>query len=144
MTANGWAQVVVFLGAVLLLTKPLGLYMTRVFDRRGTWLDLIARPVDKKASYNVPGKLFEYLAAGRPILAVAPRGGEIARIIESTGSGMVLSQDGVSELASALSRAIPRLASTGACSPDTVAIEAFERRNLTGRLARVFDDAGGR
>ncbi len=107
-------------------------------------INLIARPVDQKASYNVPGKLFEYLAAGRPILAVAPRGGEIARIVESTGSGMVLSQDGVSELAGALSRAIPRLAATGACSPDTAAIEAFERRNLTGRLARVFDDAGGR
>ena len=47
MTANGWAQVVLFLGAVLLLTKPLGLYLTCVFDRRRTWLDPLARPVER-------------------------------------------------------------------------------------------------
>ena len=47
MTANGWAQIVVFLGAVLLLTKPLGLYLARVFDRRRTWLDPVARPVER-------------------------------------------------------------------------------------------------
>jgi hypothetical protein len=47
MTANGWLQIVVFLGAVLLLTKPLGLYLARVFDRRRTWLDPLARPVER-------------------------------------------------------------------------------------------------
>ena len=47
MTANGWAQIAVFLGAVLLLTKPLGLYLARVFDRRRTWLDPVARPVER-------------------------------------------------------------------------------------------------
>jgi K+-transporting ATPase ATPase A chain len=47
MTANGWVQIVAFLGAVLLLTKPLGLYLARVFDRRRTWLDPLARPVER-------------------------------------------------------------------------------------------------
>jgi K+-transporting ATPase ATPase A chain len=47
MTANGWAQIVVFLGAVLLVTKPLGLYLARVFDRRRTFLDPVARPVER-------------------------------------------------------------------------------------------------
>ena len=47
MTANGWLQIAVFLGAVLLLTKPLGLYLARVFDRRRTWLDPLARPVER-------------------------------------------------------------------------------------------------
>src|SRR5512136_2615025 len=47
MTADGWAQIVVFLGAVLLVTKPIGLYLTRVFDHRRTWLDPVARPVER-------------------------------------------------------------------------------------------------
>jgi potassium-transporting ATPase potassium-binding subunit len=47
MTANGWAQILLFLGAVLLVTKPIGLYLTRVFDRRRTWLDPLARPVER-------------------------------------------------------------------------------------------------
>ncbi|MGE5198358.1 MAG: potassium-transporting ATPase subunit KdpA [Rhodospirillaceae bacterium] len=47
MTANGWAQILVFLGAVLLVTKPVGLYLARVFDHRRTWLDPVARPVER-------------------------------------------------------------------------------------------------
>ena len=47
MTANGWVQIAVFLGAVLLVTKPLGLYLARVFDRRRTFLDPLARPVER-------------------------------------------------------------------------------------------------
>ena len=106
-------------------------------------INLIALPVDPRASYNVPGKLFEYLAAGRPILAVAPRGGETARIIESAGAGIVLSQNKVEGLADALIRAIPMLAGGGR-APDTAAIGRYERKSLTGRLARVLDDVAGR
>ena len=47
MTANGWVQIAVFLGAVLLLTKPMGVYLACVFDRRRTWLDPLARPVER-------------------------------------------------------------------------------------------------
>jgi K+-transporting ATPase ATPase A chain len=32
---------------VLLLTKPMGVYLARVFDRRRTWLDPLARPVER-------------------------------------------------------------------------------------------------
>ena len=33
MTANGWFQIWLFLGVVFLLTKPIGIFMTRVFNR---------------------------------------------------------------------------------------------------------------
>jgi glycosyltransferase involved in cell wall biosynthesis len=106
-------------------------------------INLIALPVDREASYHVPGKLFEYLAAGRPILAVAPRG-ETARIIESAGAGMVLSDSTISELSDALRRTIRVLAEAKGRAPDAAVIGEFERRNLTRRLARVFDNAIGR
>jgi K+-transporting ATPase ATPase A chain len=38
MTANGWLQIGIFLAVVLLLAKPLGAYMTRVFSGQRTWL----------------------------------------------------------------------------------------------------------
>jgi len=47
MTANGWLQIFVFLLVIFLLTKPLGVYMTRVFDRKRTFLDPVLRPVER-------------------------------------------------------------------------------------------------
>jgi glycosyltransferase involved in cell wall biosynthesis len=48
------------------------------------------------------GKLFEYLAAGRPILAAAPPDGEAAALIRETGAGLVVAPDDVDGLAAAL------------------------------------------
>lgn len=47
MTGNGWLQIGVFIAAVLLCAKPLGLYMAAVFERRRTWLDPMMVPVEK-------------------------------------------------------------------------------------------------
>jgi potassium-transporting ATPase potassium-binding subunit len=47
MTANGWFQILLFFAAVLLLTKPMGVFLWRVFEGKSTWLDPILRPVEK-------------------------------------------------------------------------------------------------
>src|SRR6478609_11989150 len=47
MTANGWFQIFLFFGVVLLLTKPLGIFMTRVFNRERTFLDPVLRPIER-------------------------------------------------------------------------------------------------
>jgi potassium-transporting ATPase potassium-binding subunit len=47
MTANGWIQIAFFLAALLLVTKPLGVFMTRVFGREKTFLDPVLRPVER-------------------------------------------------------------------------------------------------
>ncbi len=47
MTANGWFQIAFFLAAILLVTKPLGVFITRVFGREKTFLDSVLRPVEK-------------------------------------------------------------------------------------------------
>jgi len=44
MTANGWLQIFFLLLVVLLITKPLGGFMARVFGRERTWLDPVMRP----------------------------------------------------------------------------------------------------
>jgi len=46
MTANGWLQILVFLVLILAVTKPLGVFMARVFNRERTFLDPVARPVE--------------------------------------------------------------------------------------------------
>ncbi|HKV33725.1 MAG TPA: potassium-transporting ATPase subunit KdpA [Pyrinomonadaceae bacterium] len=47
MTVNGWFQILVFFAVVLLITKPLGLFMTHVFNREKTFLDPVLRPVER-------------------------------------------------------------------------------------------------
>ena len=47
MTTNGWFQIIVFLLVIFALTKPLGVYMARVFNREKTFLDLLARPLER-------------------------------------------------------------------------------------------------
>jgi K+-transporting ATPase ATPase A chain len=47
MTNNGWLQIIFFLLVVLALTKPLGSFMTRVFNREKTLLDPLLRPIEK-------------------------------------------------------------------------------------------------
>lgn len=45
---NDWFQLTLFVGALLLLTKPLGVYLTQVFDsRRRTFLDPIVGPLER-------------------------------------------------------------------------------------------------
>jgi glycosyltransferase involved in cell wall biosynthesis len=36
---------------------------------------------------SLPGKLFEYMATGKPILAISPENGEVERILRETGAG---------------------------------------------------------
>ena len=47
MTANGWLQIGLFVTAIFLVTKPLGVFMVRDFEREKTWLDFLLRPIEK-------------------------------------------------------------------------------------------------
>jgi len=46
MTANGWFQIAVFLLLVVAVTKPLGVFIVRVFNRERTFLDPVLRPLE--------------------------------------------------------------------------------------------------
>jgi K+-transporting ATPase ATPase A chain len=54
MTANGWLQIGIYLVILLALTKPMGVYMTRVFSGQKTFLDPVLRPVERLL-YRVTG-----------------------------------------------------------------------------------------
>jgi K+-transporting ATPase ATPase A chain len=47
MTTNGWFQIALFFACVLALTKPMGMYLTQVFERRRTWLDPVLAPIER-------------------------------------------------------------------------------------------------
>jgi K+-transporting ATPase ATPase A chain len=54
MTAVGWIQIFLFCAIIVALTKPLGWYMTRVFNGERTFLSLLLRPIEV-AIYRIGG-----------------------------------------------------------------------------------------
>jgi K+-transporting ATPase ATPase A chain len=47
MTVNGWMQIFVFLALIFAITKPLGVFMAKVFSGERTFFDPVARPVER-------------------------------------------------------------------------------------------------
>jgi K+-transporting ATPase ATPase A chain len=47
MTTNGWLQILFFLLVIFAITKPLGAFLTRVFNREKTFLDFALRPIER-------------------------------------------------------------------------------------------------
>jgi K+-transporting ATPase ATPase A chain len=47
MTANGWFQIGFYLLVIFLLTKPVGIFMIRVFNGEKTFLDPVLRPIER-------------------------------------------------------------------------------------------------
>ena len=54
MTLIGWLQILLYCAIIVALVKPLGGYMTRVFDGERTFLSAVLRPVEA-ALYRVGG-----------------------------------------------------------------------------------------
>lgn len=54
MTLNGWFQIALFFAVVLALTKPLGVFMARLFGGEHTFLHPVLRPLERLL-YRVTG-----------------------------------------------------------------------------------------
>ncbi len=89
----------------------------------------------------VPGKVFEYIGARRPVLALGPEGA-VADLIRETGAGVVLRNHDVDGIAEALAALYDEWRGTGAVAfPGREdAVLRLSRRERTRDLARVFDE----
>lgn len=108
------------------------------FQRQADVLLLITAP--DKASIAT-GKLFEYLAANKPILALT-RGTEAARIVSETGAGVVVSPDDPEKIADAVEAIILRDSVLfGRRHEESIA--AFSRDRQVAVLASMLMSLGG-
>ncbi|HEY7120696.1 MAG TPA: hypothetical protein VH475_29195 [Tepidisphaeraceae bacterium] len=97
-------------------------------------------PLDGGPTLVVPGKTYEYLGSGRPILAMCPKG-DLPEFIQNCKSGIVTKGDDANAAAGALA-ALYRAKQEGRAllTPDRTAVEQFERRELTRKLAGALDE----
>src|SRR5437016_12523464 len=55
MQTSGWLQLLLYVVALAVITKPMGLYLLRVLDANGrTWLDPVLRPLER-VTYRLMG-----------------------------------------------------------------------------------------
>ncbi|PAP79402.1 hypothetical protein B1759_13815 [Rubrivirga sp. SAORIC476] len=87
----------------------------------------------------ITGKLYEYLASGRPTLALGPVGGDAAALLEETGGGTLLARDDADGVAAALVRHYDAWAAgTPVAGAPWEAVAPYTRRAQTRRLADVI------
>lgn len=91
------------------------------------------------AEATIPAKLFEYLAVGRPILAVAPPGAEAVETLARTRAGWAAPAHDVDSITAALATAFAaHQAGTPFC-PRVDEVARFDRSVQAATLAGIFD-----
>ncbi len=94
------------------------------------------------ASGTLTGKLYEYLGAGRPILAIAYKSGAIDRLLQETSTGILVNK--VETMKSVLCSWLEEWHQLGKVisywNPDLEAINRYTRREQTGKLAQLLEE----
>ena len=89
--------------------------------------------------HNISGKLFEYLASERPILAIVPKDGATANIVRTCRAGFVADPDEPDAILSALKKSIEVSRGKLPFQPNREEIEKFSRFRLAGELSKIFN-----
>lgn len=90
------------------------------------------------------GKLFEYLASGRPLLCLAPRENLASRLVEEWNAGIVADPDDEAAIGDAILELWRRWEEDGLPDQKEVrarVLERYSRRSNAARLARVLEEA---
>ena len=92
--------------------------------------DFLLLPLRQEPEYAkvLPGKIFEYLAARRPVLGIGQPDGAAAQILRDAGAGEMFDWDQRDGL----------LAFLDAAHPEATGIEKYSRRSLTAQLTKIL------
>jgi len=110
----------------------------RRFQQKSQVLLLAVNNV-KSAKGIITGKIFEYLQANRPILAIGPQDGDLAEIIHKTKSGNIVDFNQVSELKDVI-WSMYQLYKKGRLVSKSIDIEKYHRKELTKELVNIIKE----
>ncbi len=85
----------------------------------------------------IPGKLFEYMVSGRPIVAIGPNGSDFAEIITNTNTGVFFDYSEKVKLKSVLLDFYNQFLE-GKLQANGVGLQQYSRKKLTERLAQLL------
>ncbi len=85
----------------------------------------------------IPGKLFEYMVSGRPILAVGPEKADIEKLIKTTNTGKYFLYPQKGEIKDFLLQAYKDF-KAGKLTTAPIGLQQYSRKALTGELAKLI------
>lgn len=86
----------------------------------------------------ITGKIFEYLASGRPILCIGPTDGDAAHIIRQAAAGLVAGFEDKAAIKAHLKQFYSQFLD-GKLEVQSLGVDAFSRKALTGKFAELFE-----
>lgn len=92
----------------------------------------------KDAEGFLPGKLFEYFAAGLPVLGIGPSDGDAADLLRETGAGVMVESNDVSGIKSALAGAYGKWRQNKETVMDLKYVQRYSRKAITGQLSSIL------
>lgn len=104
---------------------------------RNADLLLLTNFPEEKSKGIIPGKLFEYMATGNPILAVGPEGGDVERILTETGAGSYFLHGRKDEVKNFILNEYENWKKDPVKNPSSK-IELYSRKNLTAKLSEIL------
>lgn len=94
---------------------------------------------EPRAKGLVAGKLFEYMASGRPILCIGPEDGDTAQLLKETQAGVTVGFDNKDKMKEVIKGLYQQYLENGLPSNKSKEIEKYSRRALAGEYGRLLD-----
>ena len=108
--------------------------------RSSTLLLLLLMPdSEPRAKGLLTGKLFEYLASGRPILCIGPEDGDAARILKETQAGVIVRFEDRERMKETIKELYQKYLENGLPDNSNAEIERYSRRELTKQYAKILN-----
>ena len=108
-----------------------------VAEQRAAQVLLLIEIDSEETNGIIPGKIFEYMVSGRPVIGIGPDMSDFAEIITETNTGVFINYDEKDKLKETILAYYTQYLQ-GNLKSNAVGLQKYSRKNLTSQLAQIL------